>query len=96
MYFYGYSHTEVLALPLRIFWLLCFTADRLRAERNLTELQVASAAQSTKEGFQQVWKGFSNRMGKVMEIDQVVASEQEPEDVAGKAELRRMFGIKSK
>lgn len=94
MHFYGYSHAEVLGLPLRIFWLLSLSVERIRAEQDLCNLQVASAAQATKEGFQRIWDGLTKRVGKIQEINAKWEEDNAPKDKAGMAELRRMFGAK--
>lgn len=43
---YGHSYYDVLALPLKTFWMLNRYVDRLRAEADLRALAIQNASQS--------------------------------------------------
>lgn len=46
MSFYSMSDEQVLGMPIKRFWLLNTTIDRIEAQRGVRELTIANAAQS--------------------------------------------------
>jgi hypothetical protein len=68
MHFYGLSDTEVLAMPIRRFWLLHKCVDRLAAEADMRALYNAASAQGG-EAFKEHSERLRERVGDVVIMD---------------------------
>jgi hypothetical protein len=67
MHFYGLSDTEVLAMPIRRFWLLHKCVDRLAAEADMRALHNAACAQGG-EAFKEHSDRLQRRVGEVVRM----------------------------
>jgi len=88
MSFYSLDYQSMLKLPLRTFWLLSKSINRIEAERGLRSLSIAQASQSS-EGFKAAYKRLEEEVGEA-------ASEQTPEPVGTEqmAGLMRRLKVK--
>lgn len=87
IHFYSYSLGEVMSLPMRVFWLLSDSVERIRSEQDLCNLRVAGASQSS-EGFEKMWKSLSQQVGETIVFDKRVIEMEK--DVKGIAELKAL------
>lgn len=60
--FYGMAYWDVMALPIRMFWVMNSYVDRLRAEEELRAIEVHASAQSA-EGFRQISERLHRERG---------------------------------
>ena len=65
MKFYGLADDHVLAMPLKRFWLLHRSVDRLTAEDDLRAMQIGAAVQSG-DGYKQAVAALQKQMGKII------------------------------
>ena len=92
MSFYRYTHDEVMALPVRMLWILNNTATRLMAERDSRRLDVAISAQSS-EGYKAMKERLSDEMGDVVKVSGSYLLEMRSKrDEEGVAALKAMAG----
>lgn len=86
---YGMGYGEVLSLPVRVFWMLNVSINRLMAEEDLRSISVAMMSQSS-EGFEAKNKNLVIEMGEMF-----IAEDQSPlndvRDEDGFAELKLMM-----
>jgi len=83
-HFYSMSYQQVMAMPIRAFWLMSGNIRRLRASNDMRTLAVAAAAQSA-DGYKETHERL------VLEIGTVYAGPTSVErDEAGLNELKMM------
>lgn len=83
---YALGYREALSLPIRTFWLMNATVNRLDAEHSLRMLEVMAASRSG-EGYEGLRESLLKEMGTMM-----VMEEPEPElDLDGLNALRMMM-----
>lgn len=77
MSFYSIDYQSMRKLPLRTFWLLSKSINRIEAERGLRALSIASASQSS-DGFKAAQKNLQAEIGEVTteEAPEPVGTEQ--------------------
>lgn len=92
MHFYGLDDRQVLTMPVRRFWLLNRSVDRIKAEESIQLLKVMAAAQSG-ETFAQVNDDFRQQMGTVVEFDKAKVAMTAALDKAGLAVLKSMKSV---
>lgn len=80
------SYREVLAMPIRAFWLFSGNIRRLRADSDMRSLMVATAAQSA-EGIENHQERLVLELGMVMNDSPVLDVER---DEKGFSELKMM------
>lgn len=71
---YGIGFDDLLQTPLRRFWFLNNQIDRLRAEKELRQLQLLASAQSG-DAFKATYDHLSNQIGKIYVWDEAVSNE---------------------
>lgn len=81
------SYREVLALPIRTFWLFSGNIRRIRAENDMRSLMTAAAAQSA-EGIESYQERLVLEIGLVMSNDEPVLDVER--DEKGFSELKMM------
>lgn len=86
---YGMGYGEVLSLPVRVFWMLNVSINRLMAEEDLRSISVAMMSQSS-EGFEVKNKNLVIEMGEMFIVEnQSPLNDVRDED--GFAELKLMM-----
>lgn len=83
---------ELLGIPLTMFWMLSRNIDRLRAEEDIRNLQVARAAQADGEGVKAFMEGLQLRIGRPVVTDKVYDSRKDKADPDAKEQLMQIFG----
>lgn len=83
---------ELLGIPLTMFWMLSRNIDRLRAEEDVRNLQVARAAQADGEGVKAFMEGLQLRIGRPVVTDKVYDPRKDKADPDAKEQLMQIFG----
>ena len=86
------SPLELLGVPLTMFWMLSRNIDRLRAEEDVRNLQVARAAQADGEGVKAIMEGLQLRIGRPVVTDKVYDPRKDKADPDAKEQLMQIFG----
>ena len=86
------SPLELLNVPLTMFWMLSRNIDRLRAEEDVRNLQVARAAQADGEAVKAFMEGLQLRIGRPVVTDKVYDPSQDKADPDAKEQLMQIFG----
>lgn len=86
------SPLELLGVPLTMFWMLSRNIDRLRAEEDVRNLQVARAAQADGEGVKAFMVGLQLRIGRPVVTDKVYDPRKDKADPDAKEQLMQIFG----
>ena len=86
------STLELLGVPLTMFWMLSRNIDRLRAEEDVRNLQVARAAQADGEGVKAFMEGLQLRIGRPVVTDKVYDPRKDKADPDAKEQLMQIFG----
>ncbi|EAU0361798.1 hypothetical protein C5952_03270 [Cronobacter sakazakii] len=86
------SPMELLGIPLTMFWMLSRNIDRLRAEEDIRNLQVARAAQADGEGVKAFMEGLQLRIGRPVVTDKVYDPRKDKADPDAKEQLMQIFG----
>ena len=86
------SPLELLGVPLTMFWMLSRNIDRLRAEEDVRNLQVARAAQADGEGVKAFMEGLQYRIGRPVVTDKVYDLSKVKADPDAKEQLMEIFG----
>ena len=86
------SPLELLGVPLTMFWMLSRNIDRLRAEEDVRNLQVARAAQADGEGVKAFMEGLQLRIGRPVVTDKVYDPRKDNADPDAKEQLMQIFG----
>ncbi len=83
---------ELQGIPLTMFWMLSRNIDRLRAEEDIRNLQVARAAQADGEGVKAFMEGLQLRIGRPVVTDKVYDPRKDKADPDAKEQLMQIFG----
>ncbi|CQT67670.1 hypothetical protein DBK25_17520 [Salmonella enterica subsp. enterica serovar Typhi] len=86
------SPLELLGVPLTMFWMLSRNIDRLRAEEDVRNLQVARAAQADGEGVKAFMESLQLRIGRPVVTDKVYDPRKDKADPDAKEQLMQIFG----
>ncbi|EDZ6270292.1 hypothetical protein GSA70_003406 [Salmonella enterica] len=86
------SPLELLGVPLTMFWMLSRNIDRLRAEEDVRNLQVARAAKADGEGVKAFMEGLQLRIGRPVVTDKVYDPRKDKADPDAKEQLMQIFG----
>lgn len=86
------SPLELLGVPLTMFWMLSRNIDRLRAEEDVRNLQVARAAQADGEGVKAFMEGLQLMIGRPVVTDKVYDPRKDKADPDAKEQLMQIFG----
>ena len=86
------SPLELLNVPLTMFWMLSRNIDRLRAEEDVRNLQVARASQAEGEAVKAFMEGLQLRIGRPVVTDKVYDPSQDKADPDAKEQLMQIFG----
>ena len=86
------SPLELLNVPLTMFWMLSRNIDRLRAEEDVRNLQVARASQADGEAVKAFIEGLQLRIGRPVVTDKVYDPSQDKADPDAKEQLMQIFG----
>ena len=86
------SPLELLGVPRTMFWMLSRNIDRLRAEEDVRNLQVARAAQADGEGVKAFMEGLQLRIGRPVVTDKVYDPRKDKADPDAKEQLMQIFG----
>lgn len=86
------SPLELLGVPLTMFWMLSRNIDRMRAEEDVRNLQVARAAQADGEGVKAFMEGLQLRIGRPVVTDKVYDPRKDKADPDAKEQLMQIFG----
>lgn len=86
------SPLELLNVPLTMFWMLSRNIDRLRAEEDVRNLQVARASQADGEAVKAFMEGLQLRIGIPVVTDKVYDPSQDKADPDAKEQLMQIFG----
>ncbi len=86
------SPLELLGVPLTMFWMLSRNIDRLRAEEDVRNLQVARAALADGEGVKAFMEGLQLRIGRPVVTDKVYDPRKDKADPDAKEQLMQIFG----
>lgn len=89
MHFYQHSYAQVLALPLKTFWFMNESIDRIQAQKDMRALTVANFGQATAESATQFRQHLLTEQGAVVKMKEEYPM-QVPRDDVGFAELKRM------
>lgn len=68
------SYREVMSLPIRAFWLMSANLNRLFAERDMRQLTIAAAVDSS-EGMQEKVEQLTTEIGRVTRFEEVFDQE---------------------
>ena len=86
------SPLELLNVPLTMFWMLSRNIDRLRAEEDVRNVQVARASQADGEAVKAFMEGLQLRIGRPVVTDKVYDPSQDKADPDAKEQLMQIFG----
>lgn len=86
------SPLELLNVPLTMFWMLSRNIDRLRAEEDVRNLQVARASQADGEAVKAFMEGLQLRIGRPVVTDKVYDPSEDKADPDAKEQLMQIFG----
>ena len=86
------SPLELLGVPLTMFWMLSRNIDRLRAEEDVRNLQVARASQADGEAVKAFMEGLQLRIGRPVVTDKVYDPRKDKADPDAKEQLMQIFG----
>ena len=86
------SPLELLNVPLTMFWMLSRNIDRLRAEEDVRNLQVARASQADGEAVKAFMEGLQLRIGRPVVTDKVYDPSQDKAEPDAKEQLMQIFG----
>lgn len=86
------SPLELLNVPLTMFWMLSRNIDRLRAEEDVRNLQVARASQADGEAVKAFMEGLQLRIGRPVVTDKVYDPRKDKADPDAKEQLMQIFG----
>ena len=86
------SPLELLNVPLTMFWMLSRNIDRLRAEEDVRNLQVARASQADGEAVKAFMEGLQLRIGRPVVTDKVYDPSYAKADPDAKEQLMNIFG----
>ena len=86
------SPLELLNVPLTMFWMISRNIDRLRAEEDVRNLQVARASQADGEAVKAFMEGLQLRIGRPVVTDKVYDPSQDKADPDAKEQLMQIFG----
>ncbi|EAB8016980.1 hypothetical protein EFQ12_12470 [Salmonella enterica subsp. enterica] len=86
------SPLELLGVPLTMFWMLSRNIDRLCAEEDVRNLQVARAAKADGEGVKAFMEGLQLRIGRPVVTDKVYDPRKDKADPDAKEQLMQIFG----
>lgn len=86
MHFYGQSHGDVMRLPIKTFWLMNDSIDRIMAQKDMRALTVAVCGQNG-EAAQE------HRERLVLEVGAVAKTDENQRDEKGFAELKKMADL---
>lgn len=75
-----------------MFWMLSRNVDRLRAEEDVRNLQVARASQADGEAVKAFMEGLQLRIGRPVVTDKVYDPSQDKADPDAKEQLMQIFG----
>lgn len=75
-----------------MFWMLSRNIDRLRAEEDARNLQVARASQADGEAVKAFMEGLQLRIGRPVVTDKVYDPSQDKADPDAKEQLMQIFG----
>ena len=75
-----------------MFWMLSRNIDRLRAEEDVRNLQVARASQADGEAVKSFMEGLQLRIGRPVVTDKVYDPSQDKADPDAKEQLMQIFG----
>ena len=93
MHFYGLSDLDLLAMPVRRFWLLNKSVDRIVAEQAIQSAVIAVQTQSG-DSFSDLMKGLRKQMGQVVVLDRARKGVAEKLDREGLDKLRLLGKIR--
>lgn len=71
---YGYTVETVLKLPVKQFWFISNMVDRLRAEKDLRQIQLLASV-TTKEAYTEAFKSLNNQAGQVYVFEKEIPKE---------------------
>lgn len=93
MHFYSQSYPEVMALPLKTFWLMSGNVDRVMAQSDMRALTVSVCGQAG-EAAKEYRARLVIEIGTIVKVEQTETSKPLPYDAtrdeAGFAELRML------
>lgn len=72
------SYWEVMRLPIRAFWLLSGSINRLLAEKDLRSMSVASSVQDS-DVYKKAQSNLVLELGEVVVSDPVISAERDPD-----------------
>ena len=75
-----------------MFWMLSRNIDRLRAEEDVRNLQVARASQADGEAVKAFMEGLQLRIGRPVVTDKVYDPRKDKADPDAKEQLMQIFG----
>ncbi|KLV10190.1 hypothetical protein [Photobacterium ganghwense] len=65
---YNLSYSEVLALPIRTFWMMSRNVDRHRAEMDISQLRLLRASQTSEEHLKDFAESLTEQLSSPIEI----------------------------
>lgn len=92
MHFYGMNDNAVMGLPIRRFWLLSSSIERIMAQKDLRALSVTSCAMSG-DAIKEHRSRLVVEIGDVYKVDEKEAIMNEERDDAAFAELRSLANL---
>ncbi|EMB2321431.1 hypothetical protein ACN1NW_000389 [Acinetobacter baumannii] len=91
MHFYSQTYESVLAMPIKTFWLLSNSVERIEAQQDLRHLKIALTGSmgATQEGIEKLIESLNNEVGEIIKGDNnpILNTER---DEAGFEALRRI------
>ena len=88
MHFYSYRREDVLALPIKFFWLLNQNVERILAQSDMRNLRIGSVSQST-EDVKSHMQSLQTEVGNIVKRRTFTPMDEQP-DFEGIAELKAM------
>lgn len=89
---YAVSPIELLTLPLAMFWMLSRNIDRLRAEEDIRNFQVARVSQADPGSGKAFMEGLQHRLGRPVVTNKVYDPSLAKADPDAKEQLMQIFG----
>jgi hypothetical protein len=90
MHFYALSYSEMMALPIKTFWFMNATIDRINAQKDMRSLNVAVCGQGG-EGATDYREKLILEIGTIVKvIDDPMSAANTAHDKAGLADLKVM------
>lgn len=71
---YNLSYSEVLALPIKTFWMMSRNVDRHRAEMDISQLRLLRASQTSEEHLKEFATSLTDQLAEPIKVEKSLES----------------------